>query len=296
VYNNCRSTAGPGGGVAGDFGGAASSATIITGGGLGVLEPETSKASVLGIIFTPPESNLSLAIDYYEIEINNEVTTLGAGAILSACYTSDNFPTDPICNQFDRPSGTSGITTVRDSYLNVAEQTNRGIDFTVRYAHDTPWGELILDSQTTWTLENRTSLFDSAPTDPLGRIGYPELVGNINASFQRGPWTAFWGFDWIGNQSSQLDYFQDNGSLNLTIDGRVTQVKAEAEFTGFHSVSLSYDFDTWKVSAGVANLFDELPPAASSNVTSVQGNSVFGSQYTEGFYGRRAFLRVSTSF
>ena len=70
-----------------------------------------------------------------------------------------------------------------------------------------------------------------------------------------------------------------------------------AEFTSFHSVSLSYDSDNgWRISGGVSNLFDELPPAATSFATTVQGNSVFGSQYTEAFYGRRGFLRVSKTF
>lgn len=297
VYNNCTSASGPGGGVDGAYAGAPSSATIVTGGGLGVLEPETSKATVLGVIVTPPNSGLSVAVDYFEIEIQDEVRNLGAASILAACYTSDNFPTDPICNQFDRDVNSSGITQVRDSYLNVAEQTNRGLDFTVRYITDTPFGELTLDSQTTWTLEDRTALFADAPVDPLGRIGNPELVGNINASLARGPWTAFWGFDWIGNQDSRFDYIDDNGDLFETIDGRRVEVKAVAEFTGFHSVSLSYDGSNgWRVSGGVSNVFDELPPAASSFATTVQGNSVFGSQYTEAFYGRRGFLRVSKTF
>ena len=36
--------------------------------------------------------------------------------------------------------------------------------------------------------------------------------------------------------------------------------------------------------------------AASAIATTTIGNSVFSSQYTEAFYGRRAFMRVSKSF
>jgi iron complex outermembrane receptor protein len=140
------------------------------------------------------------------------------------------------------------------------------------------------------------------PSDFLGDVGNPELVGNINATISRGPWTAFWGFDWIGNQDDTPDFVRANGLPFQTIDGRVTQIKAEAEFTGFHSVSLSYDSEGtgwssgWTVSGGVANLFDEKPPAASAIAVATLGNSVFSSQYTEAYYGRRAFLRLSKSF
>ncbi|MDO9608434.1 MAG: TonB-dependent receptor [Brevundimonas sp.] len=297
LYNNCTNPAGPGGGVGGDWTGGNSSATITTGGGLGVLEPETSKSTVLGVIITPPNSGLSLAVDYYEIEINDQVTNLGASGILSACYLSDNFPSDPICNQFDRDPNL-GITQVRDSFINIAEQQNRGLDFTVRYINDTPWGTLTFDSQTTWTLENYTSLFAGNFSDPLGEVGYPELVGNINLGFNRGPWTAFWGFDWIGNQSSFGEFLDGNGSPYITIDGRTVEVKAEAEFTGFHTASLAYEFNDWKIMGGVANVFDEKPPAASTTIGeySTTGNSILASQYTEAYYGRRAFIRVTKSF
>ena len=302
IYVNCRNPAGPGGGVAGDFTGGVSSAEVVTGGGLGVLEPETSQATVIGVVLTPPESNLSIAVDYFDIKIEDQVDVLGAGGILAACYLSENFPNDPICSQFDRNPTTSAIDQVRDSYLNVAEQNNRGLDFTTRWFHDFSWGTLSLDSQTTWTLESNQSTFADFGTDFLGDIGNPELVGNINATVSRGPWTAFWGFDWIGNQDNRPDRIRNGQSLFQVIDGRTTQIKADAEFTGFHSVSLTYESDGdgwaggWTLSGGIANLFDELPPAASSTAVGTQGNSILASQYTEAYYGRRAFVRLSKSF
>lgn len=303
LYVNCRNPAGPGGGVAGDFTGGVASAEVVTGGGLGVLNPETSKATVIGVVLTPPDSNLSLALDYFEIQINDQVDVLGAGGILQACYLSENFPADPICSQFDRDPALDGsISQVRDSFLNIAEQNNRGLDFTARWFHDFDWGTLSIDTQTTWTLESNQATFADFGTDFRGDVGNPELVGNFNVSVNRGPWTAFWGFDWIGNQDNRPDRVRNGQSLFQTIDGRQTQLKADAEFTGFHSLSLSYEAPQggwnggWTLSGGVANLFDELPPAASSAAIGTQGNSILSSQYTEAYYGRRAFVRVSKSF
>lgn len=297
LYDNCTNPAGPGGGVPGNWTGGNSGVEIVIGGGLGALEPETSTASVIGLVLTPPRLNLSVALDYYEIELKDEVTDLGANGILLACYLSDHFPSDPICDQFDRDP-VLGITQVRDSFINIAQQENRGVDLTLRYGADLPWGYLTLDSQTTLTLENYTALFAGVYSEPTGEVGYPELVGNVNLAFTRGPWTAFWGFDWIGSQSSFPEFRQANGSDFVTIDGRQVAVKAGAEFTGFHSLSLRYRADNWSVTAGLANVFDEKPPAATTVIGqySTEGNYVFGSQYGEGYTGRRAFVRLSKSF
>ncbi len=49
---------------------------------------------------------------------------------------------------------------------------------------------------------------------------------------------------------------------------------------------------------GLANIFDEKPPAATTVIGqySTTGNSVLASQYTEAYYGRRAFVRLTKTF
>src|SRR4029079_17524752 len=94
LANNCADPTGPGGGVPGTHTGSGSSAEIHTRGGLGFLEPETSSSMVVGGIWTPKFADFSLAVDYFEIVVKNEVNTFGTG-VVSACYNSTNFPTDP---------------------------------------------------------------------------------------------------------------------------------------------------------------------------------------------------------
>ena len=79
-------------GIPANYTGVGSSALIITGGGAGVLEAETSDANTLGVIWTPDFIDLSLAIDYFDITINDQVAQLGAGSILGGCYGSPVFP------------------------------------------------------------------------------------------------------------------------------------------------------------------------------------------------------------
>src|SRR3546814_1656593 len=65
---------------------------------------------------------------------------------LGACYSSDFFPTDPVCSLFRRNDDTdedgqtggdpSNVFDVRDSFINVQSQKNDGIDVTTRIRQD----------------------------------------------------------------------------------------------------------------------------------------------------------------
>ena len=295
LADNCANPAGPGGGVPGAHNGAGSSATLFEGGGLGQLEPETSTAHVIGLVWTPRFINFSAAVDYFEIEIKDEVTSLGSSTV-AACYLSDDFPNDPICAQFVRNTGTKRIDTISGNFINIAEQTNRGIDFTARYRHDLPWGDRVtVDGQATWQLESRRALFADTVVDSLGEVGNPQFVGNLNLQYERGPWTGVWGVQMIGHQSNYGSY----GSETATVSGQLVNLKLDAPFTAFHSLSVRYDAGDWSVLAGVANVLDELPPQLTTlnlGEFSTVGTSALASQYTEGYYGRRGFIRVSKSF
>jgi iron complex outermembrane receptor protein len=160
-------------GVPADFGGGVSSAEIVSGGGFGLLQAETSEAETFGVVWTPGFADLSIAIDYFDIRIDDEITQLGANNIPFLCYTSDTFPTDPICSLFERNPSTLGIDLVRDDYINIATQTNRGIDLTVRYQRELPFQtELTLDGQATWQLQDTINLFADNDIDSNGSTAW----------------------------------------------------------------------------------------------------------------------------
>jgi iron complex outermembrane receptor protein len=301
---NCTNPNGPGGGVGLNQGPNPSSATLVEGGGLGVLEAETSVSTVVGLIWQPTFiDGLSVAVDYYDIEISDQVTSLGSSTVL-ACYLSDSFPTDPVCDQFDRNPVTKRIEEVRASFLNIASQTNRGIDLAMRYNRDLGFANFTADAQATWTLEDQSELFVGAVSNPNGQIGNPQFVGNLNFQLERGPWTAFWGVDMVGKQANYRDFVNGSNLSTIDYDGPggaapiVYQFKAEAEFTAFHSLSLRHRADDWSVLVGVANILDEQAPSVSNIGAGVStiGTSVLASQYNEAYLGRRAFIRVSKSF
>jgi iron complex outermembrane recepter protein len=302
VHDNCLA-GGPGlPAVSATFGGGLASTTISASGGLGHLKPEDSKSSTVGIIWTPSFVDLNIAVDYYDIDVQDEVRQLGGNNIPTACYSSLNFPADPLCTLFTRPSATSGISTVINDFINVADQTNRGIDFTTQYRHQFPAGDLTWTTQVTWQLENTTALFEGFINPQKGTTGNPPIVGNSVFEFDVSDWDIFWRVDYFGRTSDAI-FQSDTGStvLNGFADDPnrfALSYKIREEPTIYHTVSVKHDFGGWELTGGVANIFDEHPPALTTRRLNVQystvGESSLESQYD--YIGRRFFFNIARDF
>jgi iron complex outermembrane recepter protein len=301
-------------GVPPAFNGGAITATVITGGGLGVLDPETSVAKSVSVILTPNEFlpdnwRASLAVDYYEIEVNGEITQLGAANILGGCYSSNlPFPNDPLCSLFTRNNDIgvlvdpNAVATVRDSFLNINSQVNRGIDVTVRLGHDLPGdlGSLSLLAQMGWQLQDTVALFAGVEQSVNGESGEPKWVGDFNLSWEGSDgWSAFYGLDVIGSTSDVEDFVDANGGpcVASATRERTYCPKLTAPTTFYHSISATKEIEDWQLTLGVANLLDEAPPRVSTanvgQITTV-GQAPFTSNYD--FVGRRGFLSVTKRF
>jgi len=269
--------------------GSGAQATVTSGGGAGSLEAETSDAVTYGVIWTPKFADLNVALDYFDIQVNNEITLLGPDRIIGGCYKSTSFPTDKLCSLFTR-NQSHLIATVTDNYLNIAEQKNRGIDLTVNYAHDLPWdSKLSVELQSTWQLKDTQALFADDVKDTNGFVGDPDWTGQLNFTFEKGDWTAYWRVDMIG-KGSDAETEPDHNTAGNTF------YKVHTEFTAYHNVSVQKKFDNMTLMGGVANLFGEDPPQVtlSQGKYDTVGRSVLASQYD--YIGRRLFVRVTAKF
>ena len=285
VADNCRAS-----GVPDTYTGAGATATITSSGGKGNLVAETSLAKTYGVIWTPKFADLQVAVDYFDIDVKNEVTQLGAASIVAGCLRSLNFPSDKLCSLFTRNPGSHLITNVTNNYINIAEQINRGIDLTVRYGMDLPWDvRMVADLQSTWQLKDTEAKFADTVVDHNGFVGDPDWSGQLNLSFSKGDWTGFWGVDMVG-KASDAETEVDHNTANTLF------YKIHTEFTAYHNVSLRRKFEGWSITGGVSNLFNETPPAVTlgqGNYSTV-GTSVLSSQYD--YIGRRAFLNIQAHF
>ena len=282
-----------------DYTGGTVTPTVFTGGGAGVLEAETSDSTMVGFIWQPAFADLSISIDYFDIEVKNEVDQIGGAQIIASCYESDfGFAfgnTEPLCALFDRTGINFGIDNVKDSFINIASQKNRGFDFQARYSTDLPWGDLTIELDATKQIEDIQALFEDTSQDFNGLVGDPEWVGETRVTLLRDNWTFFWGANFIGSSSNEEEF----GRNFVTYRGVTYDAVLGTEDIWYHAFSVAYDMDNGlRILGGVANAFDQEPPqltrVQTSGEFSMVGNSLLVSQYDP--LGRRFFLNLTMTF
>jgi iron complex outermembrane receptor protein len=268
-----------------------SSAMVIAGGGRGVLEAETADTLSAGFIWTPSFSDLSVALDYYKVTIKDQVSRFGSANILRGCYGAGGYQDSSLCGLFDRaPAGATNeyqITTVRDSYINIAEQMSEGLDLNVRYRKEFSAGDLTLTARASyildWTYQLRSA---SQPSDQLDYIGYPDWTANLGARFDRGDWTVYWNVDLVPETTNV------RSANTVSYYGETLYLDTTAEAVQYHSLSVRKKMDKWTIQVGVNNLFNENAPWTSySGGSRGAGNVPLTSQYD--YIGRRAFLTLT---
>jgi iron complex outermembrane receptor protein len=317
IAANCQAA-----GVPTNFGGGAITASVFSTGGIGFLEAETSKAKTASVILTPsfaflPDTRISFAVDYFDIEVKGEIDQLGATNIVFGCYGSTNFPNDPLCSLFTRePAGSLNafaIDDIIDPFINIASQRNKGLDFTLDVRHDLGrMGTLNILVAATRQLKDNVLLLPGTPLETdNGEIGSPKWAADANFTWisPGKKWTLFYGIDFFGKTSNVSDFLEDNGddpcidSINIVtgdeLRGRYCP-DLTTPATWYHNVSVSRsigDRDQFELTLGVSNLFDTRPPRVSvlnGGQIATIGQVAAVSQYD--FLGRRFFLNVTRRF
>lgn len=286
---NCASE-----GLAGGFT-PTSGITVVTAGGAAQgLEAETSKNFTAGVILKPelPEGfgNLQVAVDYYEITVDNGVSRVGAGAILDLCYDDPQFRAGGgYCNFIaDRAAGSNALT-VFDSYTNIATQMVEGIDYNLRWTrNDVGPGDLRVNVGVTQYLSQKSRLFSTDAFDEVnGTLTAPEFTANFDAVYSVGNWNVRYGVDWIDSQDSHAYLGLPDGRAASGYDFSVPSYTLQ-------SASVQYRAEDWTATAGIRNLTDETPPIISAGAYNRVGNAPLYSGYD--YFGRSVFVNISKRF
>ncbi|MGR4876294.1 TonB-dependent receptor plug domain-containing protein [Pseudoxanthomonas sp. LARHCG66] len=291
-------------GIPDNYNGAPSSATIYQGGGAGFLTPEHSNAFTGGLIWTPEFAPVSIALDYFEIEVLDQIGELEAQTIVASCYGSDVYPNN-FCSMFTRNAPNAaiepnGIQEVYATYVNINKQKVRGYDLLVRYQDDFSFGKLTLESQMTYMKEDVVQLFDSpleggsTISDYVGGIGRPKTVGNLSASLERGDWTYNWGIDFV-DSTRRLTPLTSTGSY--TYFGHPNAVvDTKADSRTYHTVSVQYEQPKWSFLMGIRNLFNKEPDTISAAAGYNRYGNVPVSATQYDYLGVSLFARVNYKF
>lgn len=284
---NCQSEGLPAGYTA------TSSITVLNSGGAAAgLKAETSKNSTIGLIFQPELGagwgDVSFAVDYFDITVDNGVSRAGATSILSRCYDDPQFRAGGgFCRLINARNPSSNALTVNDSYVNLATDIVRGLDFTTRYTNNVGIGKLRLNLNVTKFNSQANKLFAEDALDEVnGTIGSPKWSGRLDVHYDVKNWRLYYGLDWVGAMSS-YDYYGE--------DPATSTFKLSVPNYYYSTMSVGYKADKWEVTLGVRNLEDVKPPQISAQAGYNRvGNAPLYSGYD--YVGRTFYLNLSRSF
>ncbi|ANY21327.1 Colicin I receptor precursor [Tsuneonella dongtanensis] len=179
-----------------------------TGGNPG-LTNEESKSYTLGVLLAPNfvPGRLNLAVDYVNIQIANAISQLTLTNVLQACYDADpaNFP-NQFCSRFSRaplgdPNGAFQIAPgYSTGFLNagtrkfqaVTAQMNWSSDLVDLFGGSGDMGRLSLDGSLFHLIQDDASFTGFDLTDNVDNVGSSNWVGQLNISYDRDNWGAFW--------------------------------------------------------------------------------------------------------
>jgi len=288
-YLNCQSEGLPVGFTA------TSSVQVITAGGAAQgLAAETSDNLTVGAVFDydfgEEFGRLSFAVDYYDIQIDNGVSRVGAGSILQLCYDDPGFrAAGSWCNFIDPRNPSSNALTVYDSYTNIATVIVEGIDYNLRWEGEVGPGTLLINASLTQYLEQKDRLFADEDFDEYnGTVNNPEYTGTLDLTYTIEGFKIRYGLEWIEGMDSYA---------YLGLDEATTVYQFRVPNYYLHNASVQYvDEDAqWSATFGVRNMFDQDPPQTmSSGYYNLVGNSPLYSGYD--YVGRQVFLNVTKGF
>jgi len=224
------------------------------------LKPEKADTFTVGAVLQPSIlRGFSASVDFYDLKIDNAITTLTPANINQQCETSGG--TLPICSLVVRPNGfsdrspTNYPTSIRQVPFNAASLRTRGIDIDIsqRFALG---GETSLSTRVlaNYLIDYETKITAiAAPIDESGILGRPHWSVTGFVDLKAGPFTASYQGRYYSRVVQDNVFVYTTGALHIP-----------SYFIS--DLTLSMDFgkgaQTGTFFVTVNNLFDKQPPLA----------------------------------
>lgn len=248
------------------------------------LQAETSESQTFGVVFTPRFlEGLTLTVDYWDISIENAISTVTQDDIVATCYDSASLD-NQYCRLFTRNlTGAAGtnpqfgwINSIRVQDINFAGLEASGIDFDVSYVLPLErigvgdLGDLTARLFGTYLEERRNFPFPAEPNRPdpeKGELDRPEWSGTLSLTWDYNAWSV-----------ALFNTYQSEQAL------RGVEIERLGEFTPnlapeiwWHDLSIGYrPSDSIGFLFGINNITDEKPFfTETSGPVSALGRSFF---------------------
>jgi len=278
-------------------------------GGNPFLQPEQSESFTFSIVAEPRFfPNLSLVLDYYEVEITDAIASLTAPQIAANCVDGPGLA--PTCQNIFRNTpgfvGVPGNPAERSQGFMVGDPVTqvgfiqgsvnfqgfqtRGMDFTVRYNLDTEesfgrdWGRFAYSLRGSWLMEQKSF------TNPSNPGAFTESSSNLNLPRVRFSSSLTWipndrmSVNWTADWQTAQDILRIRDLVPANnLDNRPYEYFDTGNFTR-HDFTVRYEVnDQLSLRSGVVNAFDAHQPL------------YLGGTFVDNFdpYGRRFFIGLN---
>ncbi|HKX98259.1 MAG TPA: TonB-dependent receptor [Steroidobacteraceae bacterium] len=265
-------------------------------GGNTALTPEEADTYSYGIVFTPRFApGLAVTVDYFDIKIDNTISTFGSINTLNACYINN----DPAaCDRINRNANGQlwvGTGHVVDTNINIGSVSTKGYDLNVTYTGLEMGRFGSLNFNLTGTLVDEL-ITDSGPgIDPFDCVGFYSQNCSANSVGVPTPeWRHRFRTSWV-----------TPWDLDLSVTWRYMDA---VKGFGFDPARIDYElpaqdyFDiaaNWavtekaSVTLGINNVADDNPPISATVGTTGNGNTY---PQTYDALGRYVFVRATVDF
>lgn len=258
-------------------------------GGNALLIPETADTFTAGFVWTPQiaDSNLSITVDWWSIELEDAISTFGVQFTLDQCYVNQSQESCDLITR--RPDADFTIDNIVDQNVNVATSKGSGVDTEVRWSFDTDYGQFETAFLWAHLLERRRTPFPGAAEDVLEGTHYLNSTSDDGGSYAEDKinFSVHW---YVGdfNIGYMAEYISDIDAL-ATYQNYTQNIDSVV----YHDLVFDYEwhqFGTTALTLGVTNLTDEAPPFID------RGFNASTDPTTYRMFGTGYFFRISQTF
>ena len=261
------------------------------------LKPETSEQMSVGFIYAPSH-DVSFGIDFWSVDLKNQVTRLTEAQLFDNAILYDQFFTTKL-----NPGTARDDLAITQAAINIGKSENSGIDWSLSMNTEYSFGTLKTSFIGTYITKSRS--LRSGTTDKwdtsLGRFGSNDNVvfdvqAQINNTLTMGSFDHTLN---INYKSGYEDQLKTNASCSVRLASDISECAPDIQLYIEAYIKVDYQTrynmnESTHVVFGITNLLDKIPPL--SLRTSGAGHQVgYDPRYTDA-KGRTLYLGGSYTF
>jgi iron complex outermembrane recepter protein len=267
------------------------------------IQPEEAKTMTFGGVYRPAWlDGLSVSLDWYSVEVTDNINQITAGQVVSGCYQDGDVDLCQFITRSGPPStedpSINYISLVGVPYFNQNSVKAVGVDFEMGYRRNVDWfgggeslGVRLLGS---YLKERSNTNSVGVTTEIQGVFGQPEWTALLSGNYNRGPLSLAmvtrytsstlinqnWNFN---GSSTRWDVFDNKVGTEVLVDARI-----------------GYNFDmaggNLNLFLNINNLFDRDPQSFLTGAFNSGFSTGTGLGATGDLRGRRYTLGLRLDF